>query len=117
MRVLGFIGRIVLGAAVIVGIVLIFNPIGWLVCGPSKCMEGELYGQGHWIIFGVVGAIASVVAVFVVALTWALGMWTEDRAKDVKYEIDTWYTKKQLARIPPDALEDNGKPGNDYDIP
>ncbi len=105
---LATVGRIILGVAAVAAVLLVFNPVGNLMCGPSRCMEGEFYGQGHWMLSGFVGAFGTAIAIILIGIAWAIGVWVEDRAKDAKHEIDIWYTRKQLARIPYEALEDNG---------
>jgi len=108
MRELKAIGKVVLGGAVIAATLLLFSPIGHYVCGPSRCAEGELYGQGHWAMSGFVGFFATGFTIVILLCLYVLGDWTTDRVEDVKYEIDTWYQKRQLERIPHEALEDNG---------
>ncbi len=102
------IGRIILGVTVIASVLLLFSPIGHVVCGPSRCMEGTFYGQGHWALSGFVGLFFTGLVIVVLLLLYVVGDWTTDRAVEAGYDIGTWYTKRQLTRIPHEALEDNG---------
>ena len=107
-ELIGFVGKVILGAVTIAAVLMLFSPIGHFVCGPSRCMEGELYGQGHWALSGAVGLFASLLTLAVLLMLWAIGDFTKNRAEDVKFEINTWYLKRQIAARKLDSLEDNG---------
>ena len=102
------VGRIILGVAVVAAVLLLFSPVGNLMCGPSKCMEGELYGQGHWAVSGFVGAFTSAILIILVGVAWMIGLWVEVRAVDTKHQIDNWYFNRRLEDHKHKSLEDNG---------
>ena len=79
---LAFVGRIILGAAAVAAVLLFFSPLGYLVCGPSKCMEGEMYGQGNWVLSGFVGAFTFAITLILIGVAWTIGNWVADRVVD-----------------------------------
>ena len=115
---LGLIVRIAIGAVVISLMLFIFSPVGDLVCGSTECTDIEGgFETRPWVLFGFVGIISVLASLFCLVALAVLGEWTISQGKTARYELGTWYGKRLLARRELAALENNGEPGNDYDIP
>ncbi len=113
-KVFKFVGSVILGVVVIAAVLLLFSPIGHFACGPSRCMDGDSYGQGNWVLSGIIGIIATVLIFAALFVAWQIGDWTKKGAHEIKHEIDLHVAHRRLARQELAALEDNGEPEDDF---
>lgn len=102
----GTIGRIVLGLIVIASVLLVFSPLGRFICNvnPAFC---EGLGSG-WAAMGFIGIASTFATLIVLGVLFFVGDVTVEATSDIKWQIDRWYVKRQIARREAAAIEDNG---------